>query len=183
MKLNSKVIDGPIPGENYTSDTKNYPWHRPPEFTDINEALDHVAAHMTKSKNAMGMLTMAKAGVPLTTLVSVYLISGIGKGKWTPDYALMIAGPVCKMFEILAKGAGVKYTLGLDDEEMPLTFEFFKGLQEVSKEAAERGKVNLREAMPGIEEEATQGGFMAEPEGTGPEGKAKELEQKTEGFM
>ena len=36
-------FDGPIPGENFTSETKNYPWHRPPEITDYDEALEFAA--------------------------------------------------------------------------------------------------------------------------------------------
>ena len=34
--------NAPIPGANYTSDTRNYPWHRPPDITDVDEALEHI---------------------------------------------------------------------------------------------------------------------------------------------
>ena len=33
---------GPIPGENFTSDERNYPWHRPPEYTDMDLSLIHI---------------------------------------------------------------------------------------------------------------------------------------------
>ena len=32
-----KMFDAPIAGENFTSDTRNYPWHRPPEITDYDD--------------------------------------------------------------------------------------------------------------------------------------------------
>ncbi len=45
-------FEGPIPGENYTSDTKNYPWHRPPEFDDLDKAIDYIGKRLTKEENA-----------------------------------------------------------------------------------------------------------------------------------
>ena len=34
--FNPAQPSGPIPGENFTSDERNYPWHRPPEYTDTD---------------------------------------------------------------------------------------------------------------------------------------------------
>ena len=42
MELNDKNFDAPIPGENYTAETKNYPWHRPPDIVDYDEAIDFI---------------------------------------------------------------------------------------------------------------------------------------------
>ena len=35
-------FEGPIPGENYLTDTKNYPWHRPPDLVDYDEAVSYM---------------------------------------------------------------------------------------------------------------------------------------------
>ena len=34
----------PIPGANYTSDTRNYPWHRPSDITTYDEAVSVLVA-------------------------------------------------------------------------------------------------------------------------------------------
>ena len=32
-----KKLDAPIAGANYAADTRNYPWHRPPDITEYDE--------------------------------------------------------------------------------------------------------------------------------------------------
>ena len=32
----------PIAGAHYTSDTRNYPWHRPPDITDYDGAVEYM---------------------------------------------------------------------------------------------------------------------------------------------
>lgn len=158
------MLDGPIPGENYTSDTRNYPWHRPPELTDINEALDVCAKKLTQKKAAIGILTLLEAGAPVTTVTDIFLTSGIGAGKWTPDFAILMAGPVARMIELLAKGAEIDYIMGIEDNEVPISIEFFKGLQNINSKSAQAGIKNLQSNKDGIPSENVNtknpGGFM-----------------------
>lgn len=111
-------MTGPIPGENYTSDTKNYPWHRPPEFDDIDKAIDYIGKRLTTEENAVGLLTMIESGLPLTDLAQMFLMSGVGAGKWTLDYALLLAGPTVHIMQIMAKGYGMKANLGYKKGEI-----------------------------------------------------------------
>ena len=64
-----KKFDGPIPGENYTSDTKNYPWHRPPEYDDLDKAIEYIGKRLTNQEYAVGVLTMLEAGIPIVCLL------------------------------------------------------------------------------------------------------------------
>ena len=118
---------GPIPGENYTSDTKNYPWHQPPEFTDISDALDKVATKITDPKVAKGFTALAEVGVPLYRLSGMIVMQGVSNGLWTIDLGLLMVGPVTKMLEIICDTMGIECKLGIEDEEddMP-TGVFFK---------------------------------------------------------
>jgi len=109
-------MDGPIPGENFTSDTKNYPWHRPPEHTDLNEAIEYSIKHMTKRQAAFGLLTALEAGVTVAEATRAFVISGISSGKWTPDFAILMAGPIARIIQTMAKGYGIKAELGLDPD-------------------------------------------------------------------
>ena len=54
-------FDGPIPGENYTSEAKNYPWHRPPDETDFVRIVD---------KSIKKMATKERTGLILSALES-----------------------------------------------------------------------------------------------------------------
>lgn len=149
------VNNGPIPGENFTSDTKNYPWHQPPEFVDINKALDMLSVKLTDFKRANGILTMVEMGSPLTRVADMILTAGIGEGKWTPDFALLLAGPVTRMVELLCIGFEVDYEIGIEeDEDDFVTSTFFKEQHSLKEDAS--GFKILKEEMPDIKQEAEQ---------------------------
>lgn len=163
------INQGPIPGENFTSDTKNYPWHQPPEFVDINKALDMISGKLTEFKRANAILTMVEMGAPLTRVADMLLTAGISEGKWTPDFALLLAGPVTRMIELICIGFEVEYTVGIEEDEDDFTTSTFFNEEKKLKENNGGFKL-LREELPEIKEEASasggekdlkQSGFMA----------------------
>mgnify|MGYP003403608442 CR=1 FL=1 len=156
----NEIPTGPIPGENYTSDQRNYPWHRPPEFTDMDSALKMISKRLFHKETSRGLLTMMEMGVPITALTSAFVLSGIGGGKWTPDYALLLAGPVSHMMVLLAKSEEIDYNLGIEEKIPPPSSAFFK---EVEKDNA---KIRaLGDILPEVEKKSDavveQEGFMA----------------------
>jgi len=172
--------NGPIPGENYTSDTKNYPWHQPPEFTDLNKALDMLAKKITKFEVANGILTIIELGFPLVRITDMLITAGISEGKWTPDFALLIAGPLTKMIETIAIAFDIEYTVGIDDEEPVVTGEFFKKSHELKNYSAQGTYKILSEEMPDIKADAAD---QSDPstETTEPEPSTPAMEKQ--GFM
>lgn len=122
--------NGPIPGENYTSDTKNYPWHRPPEITNIDDGIEASAAQLMSEEGSSGIVTMLQAGLPISTLTDIFVTSGIGAGKWTPDFAILLAGPVSHIIQLMAKGYGVDADLGIDLPKNKHTISYLKTIQE-----------------------------------------------------
>ncbi|QIG73082.1 hypothetical protein EVB99_091 [Rhizobium phage RHph_N3_19] len=164
------VNAGPIPGENYTSDTKNYPWRQPPEFSDIDEALDYMSGRMTQFKVANGLLTMAEMGFPLYKVASMILMQGVGEGKFTPDFALLLAGPVTRIIELMCIGFDVDYDLGINDDDDDFeTGTFFKHDKEMK---LPKTMQLLDEELPDIKTEAEQQAST---------GQTQDLQQ--EGFM
>lgn len=162
MNKQSRLLDGPIPGENFTSDTKNYPWHRPPEITDFDKAIEAAMKQLSERTSAYNLLNTISIGIPLSTLATMFVTSGIGAGKWTPDFAILLAGPVCRIMELMAKDAKVDYTLGLDDEPLP-TSAFFSTQKEQVTEASVAKAIKDKEKVTDQvkEEMATQRrGFM-----------------------
>jgi len=106
--------DAPIPGANYTSDTRNYPWHRPPDITSTDEALEHVMEVLTETDAGKRYMSLIEAGTPLTTVTDIVVTLAVGRGKFSIDFAILIAGPVTRMLEIMAKSYEIEYDLGID---------------------------------------------------------------------
>lgn len=119
--------DGPIPGENFTSNTKNYPWHRTPEIKDLDDAIDLVIKRVVSDKKkSMGLITLIEMGMPIATATDIIVTQGISSGKWTPDFAILLAGPVARIIEMMAKGAGIKdYVRGWEEDDRVPTKTFF----------------------------------------------------------
>ena len=173
------VNNGPIPGENFTSDTRNYPWHQPPQYTSIDDALDMMSDKMVKKDVANSLLTIVELGVPLYKVASMLVMSGVMNGKWTPDFALLLVGPITRVLELLCIGYGVDYNIGIEDEEEMLTGDFFKTLHSSDKtgdvEIISSGIEELKQdvSQEGNEEEKTEEpdlgsmGFMKEQTASG----------------
>lgn len=176
MKKN--LLDGPIPGENYTSDTKNYPWHRPPEYKDIDKAMDAVGKRLLKRKSAMGILSMIEGGVDIATITQMFLMSGVGAGKWTVDFAILLAGPTARLIELMAKGYEIEYNLGIDEEDIYVPT---KALFDFKKRSASKGKTDsalsaAKEEFETIKADASESqGFMSMG--------AEETTEQPKGFM
>lgn len=152
-------FEGPIPGENYTADTKNYPWHRPPEFADLDKAIEMSAKRLTEENNAISILTMIEAGVSVASITEMYLMSGIGAGKWTVDQALLLAGPVSHIICLMCKGYGVKYDLGVDNKKTPITSVFMKEMKKINAPKAKKAGQEVAKQVEDVKEKAS--GFMA----------------------
>ena len=122
-------MSAPIPGENYTSDTKNYPWHRPPEHTDIDKAMDDITKKLLATDSNGSVLTMLEMGVTVAQLSQMLLMSGVEKGKWTIDFALLLAGPTAHVISLMAKAHDIDFKLGIEDKTIPITSAYLKELK------------------------------------------------------
>lgn len=164
-----EILAGPIPGENFTSDTKNYPWHRPPEFDSLDKAIEYSVKKLTNQGTSLKMLTLMKNDVPVSAITEMFLMGGIMRGKWTVDYALLMAGPVSHILSMMAKASKIKYRMGIDDPKPKYTDAYFREMKKVTPEEGEAGLAvsGMIETSLGdiSEEESDQptrsGGFMA----------------------
>ena len=171
MKQKPFIPDGPIPGENYTSDTRNYAWHRPPEITDLDKGIEAAIKQLTKPDQATTLLTMLEAGVTVVQATDIFLTSGMAKGKWTLDYALLLAGPVSHIIKLMAETYEIKYDMGLSDKPRS-TINFVKAKHkdpakavDIADEIMEQKDeiVDKAQGQPTPEQPQQQGGFMGMP--------------------
>lgn len=154
-----KMFDAPIPGENYTSDVRNYPWHRPPEIVEYDDGVEYLMNKLQEQEQAELTYSMLEIGLPITTVVSAMLMQGIAKGKFPIDLAILMAGPLARYIEIIAKTNDIKYKMGVEDENRqpitPTSLKMALGIYEEDDEDSDI--VEVVDSPDGAE------GFMSPP--------------------
>lgn len=122
MENNAEMMfNGPIPGENLTSDPKNYPWHRPPDLVDYDEVVEYMIAKVMEPQALNALMAFIGTGYTISSLVSYGMLSTIGKGKFQIDMAILAAGPIARLLQILAEDAGIDYDMGVEGDFKPLS--------------------------------------------------------------
>ena len=172
MKINpSPKFDGPISGENFTADTRNYPWHRPPEITGFNEGVTRLIKNMDEEREMQLIYSLLELDIPVAIITSNMLMRNIAKGIIPIDLAVLMAGPVARYIEILAKDNNVKADMDTSiPGQQPITPTMLKlqmGSVEDLQDVLEEEGVDLGEAV--AEEELPAGGLMGSAPDAGAE--------------
>ena len=110
-------LEAPIPGGNFTSDVKNYAWHRPPDISDYDEAVSYMLDKIDEPEQIEVVYAMLGVGAHITTVVTVLMLQAVSKGKIGIDLAILIAGPLARYIEIAAKDVNISYELGIEDKD------------------------------------------------------------------
>jgi hypothetical protein len=164
-------FEGPIPGENYLTDTKNYPWHRPPDLVDYDEAVSYMLDKIDDPEQIELVFAMLQIDAHVATVVSTLLLQGISKGKFSIDLAMLMAGPLARYIEIKANNSKIKHEMGVKkDDRMVLTPTLLKaalGIVEQPEEESEEIKSLREEAGPNEITQEQMMGLMSMPQNTG----------------
>lgn len=129
MAITGKMIRGPIQGENLTVNSKNYAWHRPPQYPNFDEAFRYyVDTAISNTERFQNGMTLVVGGVPATSAISSLLINMVKEGRISPDMSLLLAGPAYKVFTRMLDLAGVEYLTGFESTKD--TAEFYSKLEE-----------------------------------------------------
>lgn len=157
-------FDGPIPGENYTSDTRNYPWHRAPDLVDHDEAVEYVVSQLSEPRAFSTAMTMLEAGASLSGVVSTINMLNISNGKYPIDVSLLIAGPIARYLQLVAKQNGITADIGNEGEDEYMTVARMKAMAGIIEEESGQDTVTEAEISPN---EGPSGGLMAPPTSDG----------------
>ena len=153
-------IDAPVPGANLLADTRNYPWHRPPDITDYDEAVSYMISRISQEEQAELVYSLLQIDTTVTTVVSGLLMQSIAKGKIPIDLAILISGPVARYIEVLAQTNGYKYDMGTDTSDRvkitPTLLKMAMGIVDEDEEEMEDTPEEVVSAMP-------EGGLMGAP--------------------
>lgn len=142
----SAVIDGPIPGENWTSDPKDYPWHRAPDFVDPDPAMEYFLGTLDDEDQQDAYIALLDMGFDVATITDLVVTKGIENGKWSIDLGMLLAGPISHVIVLLARGRGESFEMGLETESQTPSKAFFDGLKDVMSRPKESPP--LPEDMP-----------------------------------
>ena len=107
-----------IPGECLTANRyEPRSWERPPEFTTMKDALEHVLSLLIKEKTYVSIVGAIGRGVPISDVVQQILYIGFTKGKWNPDMMLLLVEPIIYLLMSLCEKAGMEYKLYRGEKE------------------------------------------------------------------
>jgi len=120
------IISGPINGANLTADTRNYPWHRPAEVSGFNESVTKVIEEIDEDREGELIYSLLKMEMPVSDITANVLMRRISKGVIPIDTAIIIAGPIARYIEILAKDNGITPDMNMDSEERAISAEEIK---------------------------------------------------------
>lgn len=118
MMIDPNTFDGPIPGENLLADTRNHPWHRPPEYDDPDEFMRYVDKTFKRPHTQQGLDTLISNGVSVTMMTDMFITRSIMDGLISIDFGILLAGPVAKAIELMCVQLGIDYEMGFEDTEV-----------------------------------------------------------------
>ena len=87
-------FDMPVPGHSMTDEPKKWPWDKPPEFTDPDEAVEFVADKIQKPEVKENFLRLMVSGISIEQIVNTIALGGFSDGRWSPDIAEVIKPPI-----------------------------------------------------------------------------------------
>ena len=129
-------FDGAIPGENFTSDVRNYPWHRPPDLTDYDEIVEDLLLKVSSKDVLPGVMTSLSVGASVAALTDYIILYNIGEGRFSIDMGMLAAGPLARYIQIMADEFNVDYDMGLDDAPMLISPDLAKAMRSNETEPA-----------------------------------------------
>jgi hypothetical protein len=106
MSLN--IFDGPIPGQSLTQEPGSAPYERPPQYANVEEALEVLFDKLSSKRQATRLVLLLKKGVPVEYLTRTILFEGFLQNKWTPDVALLMSRILMAMIISIGTQANVK---------------------------------------------------------------------------
>lgn len=173
----SKLFRPMIPGENLTVNGKNYPWHRPPQYAEFDDAFEFFTDTVFGDHERLSSISLlASNGLSALAITQTLLIQAVGAGKISPDMSILIAGPVYKTLTKMLTALNVRHLTGYDTQEEMAEYLQYMESKQYLKDMESSSKYKLtaeqKEEMERITDEAMEeipeGGLMGAPTGEEP---------------
>ena len=113
-----QALNGPIPGQSLTVEPKNFPWERPPEIVDPEEAIQMHITRLSDPEMLEDVLDILEfEEVDIQTLVVGVMRGAVANGIHSIDVGMMVAPVVHEFIKQAAKAAGIDVEDGFEDKD------------------------------------------------------------------
>ena len=164
------AFSGPIPGQSLTLEPKGFPWERPPEISDPEEAIQYGIKRLSGPKILGNLIDAVDIyDLDVNTLTKGVIRVGVSKGLYTIDVAMLIAPVVHEFIKQAAVSSGLSPEEGLEDKtakqeekrqrEVALAKKMMKGMKIQPREAAKEA-ITVQEEEVAVPEAVPSKGLM-----------------------
>lgn len=111
------MFEAPIPGQSLTKEPKNYPWEKPPEMVDVDEVVGFHLNKLTEEKSLDNILLLLESGMPVNTLVEIFLTSAVMTGLHTIDVSMLVAPVLHEYVVNIAESSNIDFKEFFSEDE------------------------------------------------------------------
>jgi len=163
-----------IPGENLVAKSKNYAWHRPPQYPEFDDAYEWFSDEIFGNADRLSnMSILLKSGISALSVTQSLLVQAVATGKISPDMSILIAGPVYKTLTRILEMLKVPHLSGFDTaEEIKIFLErsksgdFLSGTKSKKLKISKAQREEMERITEEVEAEIPSGGLMGAPTDT-----------------
>jgi hypothetical protein len=166
--MTESALMAAVPGQSLTDYPKNYPWERPPEMIDPNEAIKFHIDRVSDPDIIDNVLDVIEFGVPVKTLSESMMTAAVASGVHSIDVSLIVEPIVRDFIMKAADMAGVKYKETFKPDELTVTqrASLFDDVVESTPEGErDKGFELVKEAAESMQEEPVEETTEEEPKG------------------
>lgn len=108
----------PIPGQSLTNSPDSpYPWEQPPEFTEIQPAIESLYVSLTEDDAYEAIVDLIDADNTIADAAQIVLYAGFEEGLWNPDLMTLLIEPTMYLIMGLVERAGrLEYKIDREPE-------------------------------------------------------------------
>lgn len=139
-------MDALIPGQSLTKPPRNYPWERPYEIVDPEEAVQYHLERLSRPDTIDNVLFALEMGVPVKHMTKGLMTAATGNGIHNVDVGLIIYPVVAEFIRTAATEADVSFINDFEnaetkkqDEDAKVMALLKKSLEETPEEQQDSG--------------------------------------------
>jgi len=157
-----------IPGQSLTSKLGQYPWQRPAQYTNVDDAMQFYAERIMNPLFRDQIAETMELGVPLTSIANALQGNGVMMGKHTIDIGVLILPVIMEMLAYIGDEEGVDYVMGTEledpDEDKFRDSTIAVAMKKVKAKMEAAGDAPVEDTEPMMKEEPAE---ASEPLATG----------------
>ena len=117
-------MQAPIPGQSLTTPPGSFPFERPPEITDLEEAIQMHLTRLNSPEMKKDILDTLELDVSVRQLTEGILRSAVAEGIHSIDVSLSVAPVLHEFIRLTAKDAKIDFDVLLFGFSAGLSFQY-----------------------------------------------------------